>query len=196
MSPRPKRVRKIVNPPLIKGFKPYGSESENSNRQPVFLLYEEYESIRLCDFEMLNHLDASVFMEVSRSTFTRIYLIARRKIAEAFVKGRQIVIEGGKVYFDSDWYQCSHCNSFFNNPYKDKPIKNCPLCGSDSFINYDEGFEDETVGKKSCCEICICPKCGYEQEHQIGWPCNQLICPQCNVHLISKIPVKVKINKS
>jgi len=107
MSPRPKRLRKINNPPLIRGFKPYGLESKNIPDEPVFLLYEEYESIRLCDFEMLNHLDASAAMGVSRPTLTRIYAKARQKIAEALVKGHQIVFEGGKVYFDSDWYKCA-----------------------------------------------------------------------------------------
>jgi hypothetical protein len=30
----------------------------------------------------------------------------QEKISKAFVEGRQIEIEGGKVYVDSDWYQC------------------------------------------------------------------------------------------
>jgi uncharacterized protein len=142
MSPRPKRIRKVNNPPVIKGFKPYGTENNGNSEEPVFILLEEYEAIRLCDFEMLNHFEASSIMEVSRPTLTRIYTVARKKIAEAFVTGRQIVFEGGKVYFDSEWFQCSACACFFNNPFKDKPIETCPLCNSGQFNNYAEGFEN------------------------------------------------------
>ena len=102
MSPRVKLIRKVLNPPLIAGFKPYGPESANHNQEPVFLLYEEYEALRLCDYDNYNHLNASVIMGISRPTFTRIYSSTRRKIAQAFVEGRQISIEGGNVYFDSD----------------------------------------------------------------------------------------------
>ena len=119
MSPRIKRPRKILNPPVIKGFKPYGSDSANQNTEPVFLLFEEYEALRLCDYDMINHLPASEIMGISRPTFTRIYSAARQKIAKAFVEGRQISIEGGKVYYDSDWYNCNKCGCDFNNPEKE-----------------------------------------------------------------------------
>ena len=59
MSPRPKRLRKIINPPPVKGFKPYGTIKQAVHVEPVFLLYEEYEAFRLCDFEKLNHQEAS-----------------------------------------------------------------------------------------------------------------------------------------
>jgi hypothetical protein len=48
-------------------------------------------------------------MGVSRPTYIRIYASALQKIAKAFVEGRLIFIEGGKVYFDSDWYRCNTC---------------------------------------------------------------------------------------
>ena len=119
MSPRIKRPRKILNPPVIKGFKPYGSESGNQNTEPVFLLFEEYEALRLCDYDMINHLQISEIMGISRPTFTRIYSSTRRKIAQSFVEGRQITLEGGKVYYDSDWYHCNKCGCDFNNPEKE-----------------------------------------------------------------------------
>ncbi len=98
--------------------------------EPVTLLYEEYEALRLCDYDMLNHNQASEIMSVSRPTYTRIYAAARRKVAKAFVEGRQIVISGGKVYFDSDWYHCTACKCSFNNPDKEMAVDCCPLCSS------------------------------------------------------------------
>ena len=30
---------------------------------------------------------------------------------------------------------------------------------------------------------CTCPKCGYQQAHRRGQPCNLLTCPKCQVAL-------------
>jgi len=130
MTPRPLRLRKVSNPPVISGFKPYRNKSIDENAGTIFLQYEEYEAIRLCDYKMLNHYQASVLMAVSRPTLTRIYSRARRKVAEAFVLGKQIIIEGGKIYFDSDWFLCKKCGCYFNNPEKLQEIADCPLCKS------------------------------------------------------------------
>jgi predicted DNA-binding protein (UPF0251 family) len=134
--PRPFRLRKISNPPIITGFKPYGNNINGNKSEVVFLQLEEYEALRLCDFEMLNHFKAAQQMGVSRPTLTRIYDRSRKKIAEAFVLGKQLVIEGGKIYFDNDWFSCEECGCFFNNPVKHEEIRNCPLCGSANFLNY------------------------------------------------------------
>jgi len=153
MSPRKKVLRKVVNLPVIKGFKPYGPESNVQPLEPVNLLYEEYEAIRLSDYDHLNHQQASEMMGVSRPTFTRIYASALQNIAKAMVEGRQLSIEGGKVYFDSDWYECEQCLCNFNNPEKDKAISTCPLCGSDRIKRYDV---DNALGCMMTSETSIC----------------------------------------
>ena len=189
MSPRIKVIRKVLNPPIIKGFKPYGSLSDKQNLLPINLLYEEYEALRLCDYDLCNHHQASVMMGVSRPTFTRIYASARQKIAKALVEGTQISIDGGKVYFDSDWYQCNDCNCYFNNPEKEKKVENCPLCNSKKFKNY------ESIGNNNILfegeDVCICYHCGYEQKHQYGKPCKDEVCPKCNTTLKRKGKIKI-----
>jgi uncharacterized protein len=137
MSPRIKRPRKVLNPPVIKGFKPYGPILDKKNTEAVYLLFEEYESLRLCDYDQENHLEASAIMGISRPTFTRIYASARQKIAKAFVEGKQIIIEGGKVYFDTDWYHCHQCGCDFNNLDKELNTINCPLCGSENVTTFE-----------------------------------------------------------
>ncbi|RPH31284.1 MAG: DUF134 domain-containing protein [Bacteroidales bacterium] len=186
MSPRPKRIRKVSNPPIISGFKPYGVQSGGQEVETVFLLYEEYEALRLCDYEMHNHHQASIIMDVSRPTLTRIYAKARYKVAEAFVKGLQIIIEGGKVYFDSEWFSCSSCRCFFNNPEKQEDIKNCPLCKSTDIINCEKIPEDSTVVWQKCDDTCLCTNCGFEKPHQHGIPCRNEICPDCKIALVRK----------
>lgn len=130
--PRPKKIRTITTTPSVSGFKPYGGNRHARNNEAVFLFCEEYEALRLSDYEKYNQTQASILMRVSRPTFTRIYLSAREKIAKAFVEGKQIIIEGGKVEFDNDWYFCEDCNSSFSILENERI---CPLCKSTNIMN-------------------------------------------------------------
>ena len=142
MSPRPKLIRKINHHPVVSGFKPYGFLPDKKVSGSVFLHYEEYESIRLCDYEKLSQQEASVYMNVSRPTLSRIYTSARNKIAQAFVEGKRLIIEGGKVVFNNDWYTCKSCNCYFNYPFDDGLAKECALCGSRNIQNCDNPEKD------------------------------------------------------
>jgi uncharacterized protein len=175
---RPKRIRKMTNPPHFKGFRPIGLPEENN---PVVLNFEEYEAIRLSDFELYGQVEAAQIMDVSRPTYARIYESARRKVAQAFVQGRAIVFEGGKVYFDSEWYSCNSCGCWFNHPAKELDIATCALCGSEDIEQY---ADDSQQAIKE--DICICPKCGEEKAHIPGLPCNQEICPKCSNMMVRK----------
>ncbi|OFY49140.1 MAG: hypothetical protein A2W85_16980 [Bacteroidetes bacterium GWF2_41_31] len=196
MSPRIKVLRKVLSPPVIKGFKPYGLQAGQQHSEVVNLLYEEYEALRLSDYDKLNHHQASIMMGVSRPTFTRIYASALQKVAKAMVEGRQISIEGGKVYFDSDWYQCSDCHCYFNNPQKDIVVENCPLCGHDQIHQFDFVNESEDDHPTNCEDYCVCPGCGFEKKHRFGDPCNQQTCPECNHLMIRKRSTDPKKQKN
>ena len=119
------------NPPHFKGFRPIGLPEEN---HPVVLNYDEYEAIRLSDFELYGQVEAAQVMGISRPTYARIYESARRKVAQAFVQGKPIVFEGGKVYFDSEWYSCSSCGCWFNHLAKEEEVTRCALCGSSNIL--------------------------------------------------------------
>jgi len=105
--PRPKHKRSVIHPPVMEGFKPFGVPLKDL--EPVILLYEEYESIRLCDYEGLTQQEAADSMEVSRPTLTRIYEKARKAVAKAFVEGKALIIEGGDFRSDFNWYRCNDC---------------------------------------------------------------------------------------
>lgn len=124
--PRRKRLRKVVAPPAFKSYKPTGLSTKEQGDIDFF--YEEYEAIKLADYDFLNHLEASKLMGISRPTFARIYESARRKIAKAFVEGREIRTVYGNVYFDKSWFQCESCLAKFTLP---SPSTNkCPVCKS------------------------------------------------------------------
>lgn len=128
--PRPKSIRKISGIPSISGFKPYGLSDSQKKNEAIFLLYEEYEAFRLCDYEKYNQQDAAVFMGVSRPTLTRIYISAREKIATAMIEGRKIIIEGGKVELDNEWIHCLVCGCYFTKNDTEQSALVCSLCGS------------------------------------------------------------------
>ena len=125
-------------------------------------------------------------MDVSRPTLTRIYAKARAKIADALVSGKQIIIEGGKIYFDSEWYKCNGCNCLFNQPEKSVIPDRCPLCGSDSIVNYVPVDESTPVTNRASADICVCTACGYEKEHEPCQPCKEESCPVCGSQLMRK----------
>ena len=125
--PRRKRLRKVVAPPGFKGYKPYGNSKHK--KQHVDLLYEEYEAIKLADYDLMNHLEASKIMGVSRPTFARIYESARRKLANALVETREIRSVYGNAKLDGAWYLCNDCQARFTIP--DQMTNNtCPICRS------------------------------------------------------------------
>jgi len=125
--PRRKRLRKVVAPPGFKGYKPYGNSTHK--KQFVELLYEEYEAMKLADYDLLNHLEASKLMGVSRPTFARIYESARRKLAHALVETREIRSVFGNAQLEGNWYLCGDCHARFTIPAT-LTEHVCPICRS------------------------------------------------------------------
>ena len=113
-------------PPRMEGYKPFGIPMREL--ESVILLYEEYEAIRLADYENLNQEEAALKMNISRPTFTRLYDKARKTIAKAFVEGKVIQIQGGSYVTDGNWYRCRRCNETMTNI---KAVIQCTSCDSD-----------------------------------------------------------------
>jgi hypothetical protein len=63
-------------------------------RNPIVLNVDEFEAVRLIDYEGLTQEEAARRMEVSRGTVWRCIDSARKKIASMLVEGRELVIEG------------------------------------------------------------------------------------------------------
>jgi predicted DNA-binding protein (UPF0251 family) len=124
---RPKSLRKVVKPPGFKGYKPYGAKE--SKGEAVEMLYEEYEALKLADYDLMNHQEASELMGVSRATFARIYERARRKIALAMVEVKEIKSVYGHAWLDKSWFVCNQCHARFTIP-STISNKNCPVCSS------------------------------------------------------------------
>ena len=63
--------RYVQSTPPVKGFRPFGRLA--GKRDTVILTLDEYEAIRLLDYEHHTQEEAAVQMRVSRPTLTRIY---------------------------------------------------------------------------------------------------------------------------
>jgi predicted DNA-binding protein (UPF0251 family) len=120
---RPEKNRSVSKPPKMKGFKPFGIPQ--CKLEIVKLTIEEYESIRLVNYEMLQQKEAAVLMNISRPTLTRIYNKALKNITKAFVEGKAIVIDGGNYKFEKEWHRCKRCYKLVEGEKKHvKCVKN------------------------------------------------------------------------
>ncbi len=137
--PRKKRNRRIQMPPVIKGMSVFGVRGRKSNE--VILNIEEYETIRLLDYQNLTQEEAATLMDVSRPTLTRIYEEARNKVATAFVEGRDLLFKGGDFYFEKDWYKCNSCQASFSDYSGD--VKNCPVCKSEQVVSLNDFYHSK-----------------------------------------------------
>ncbi len=93
--PRPKKTRFISAYPVITAFVPRGQNISGE----VGMTVEEFEAIRLSDFEHLDQETAAGMMGVSRHTFGRLLGTGRSVVADALVTGKVLNIEGGEYEF-------------------------------------------------------------------------------------------------
>ena len=95
--PRPIRFRRVLHEPGVTYFKPAGVRM--TSLKESILTVDELEAVRLRDHEGNDQTEAARSMGVSQPTFQRIYMAARRKIADALVNGKALKIEGGRYRF-------------------------------------------------------------------------------------------------
>ena len=134
--PRPKKKRKVNNPPKMHGFKPFGIAF--CDTEHVVMQYEEYEAVKLIIYDALPQDVSADQMEVSRPTITRIYNSALKKIAQAFVEGKSILIEGGDFEFEKDWYKCKRCFKLIKGIENHSKCGDCPTYNNDELVNLNE----------------------------------------------------------
>lgn len=91
---RPRKFRRVCRLPKVCEFKPIGAGEGFS--ESVYLTIDEYEAMRLIDLEEYTQEECSLHMGIARTTVQGIYISARKKIAQAIVLGKRLVIEGGE----------------------------------------------------------------------------------------------------
>ncbi len=94
--PRPFRCRRIEQLPVYRSFSPDDIEVAET----VCMTVDEFEALRLLDDEGLTQEACAVRMNIARTTVTAIYESARRKVADALVHGKRLLITGGCCSFE------------------------------------------------------------------------------------------------
>ena len=95
MAGRRKKLRRVGIIPEYRGFTPDGLASGDA----IDMTVDELEVLRLCDLEGLNQEAVALRMGIARATVAAISSRAHRKVANALVNGRAIVIEGGNIAY-------------------------------------------------------------------------------------------------
>ncbi len=90
---RPRKCRMVFAEPGVTYFKPRGVPLVELDE--VELSVEEFEALRLKDLEGKEQTKAAKAMGISQPTLNRLLSSARKKIAEALVEGKAIMIKGG-----------------------------------------------------------------------------------------------------
>ncbi|MCK5176711.1 MAG: DUF134 domain-containing protein [Candidatus Aenigmarchaeota archaeon] len=137
--PRPKRCRKVGFHPKEIYFKPIGIRM--IDLEEVILSIDELEAVRLKDLLGLDQKEAAMKMDISQSTFHRLLMSARKKIADAIVNGNVLKIKGGNYNI-----MLSKRGKEFACPVM---ICRCPRCD----------YEESKKTGVPCAEN-KCPKCG------------------------------------
>ncbi len=90
--PRPKLPRYIFSQPAARQFDPRGIRKDAGQ---IVISLEEFEAIRLIDYEGMDQSGAAQIMNVSRQTVGRILKSGRLKLAKAIVDGHPFKVDGG-----------------------------------------------------------------------------------------------------
>jgi predicted DNA-binding protein (UPF0251 family)/predicted Fe-Mo cluster-binding NifX family protein len=95
--PRPQKSRRICCYPDYWSFAP----DQDTANDTVVMSLDEFETIRLIDYQSKTQEQCAQEMNVARTTVTAIYDTARKKLAQALVEGRRIIISGGNYTLDN-----------------------------------------------------------------------------------------------
>lgn len=140
---RPIKIRNVQSIPETTNLIPEGKKKCSTHFNNLKI--EEFEAIRLKDFEDFSQEEAAEKMDVSRQTFQKILNSARKKIAESLIYGHGISIGGGDFKTPNCKFHCNHCSIEYI-PTFNSDLNSCPNCLSEDVICIKI--------KKKCTKLC------------------------------------------
>lgn len=103
---RPCKRRRVCMKPRFDEF----STSKSCSKEIVNLTIDEFECLRLLDFEQITQEECAKKMNIARTTVTSIYQDARYKLMDALINGKKVIISGGNYELcneqDCKGYNC------------------------------------------------------------------------------------------
>lgn len=117
--------RSVCRRPLVTDYLPQTNYDLDA---PIELTLDEYECIRLIDYEQLTQLECSIQMHISRASVQAIYASARSKLARMLVRGMPLKITV------PDYVECASNNS--DCMVRKKTKRHCSHCLKASDTNH------------------------------------------------------------
>ena len=158
--PRPRRIRRVFFEPRTDYFKPAGIPL--AHLEDNIITRDEFEAIRLIDYEKIEQEKAGKKMKISQPTLSRLLTSARKKIADALINGKAIKIQGGVFKMVRPRGRGLGLG------------KQGSGAGGRGRMG---GFAAGPGG------LCVCPKCGYKEPQVRGSPCMNKKCPKCGTKM-------------
>ena len=122
---RPAKKRRVCKPPKFNCFTPV---SNKGAKDICVLEVDEYECIRLIDYEGQTQEECARQMNLVRTSVTAIYARARQKIADCLVNGKELWIEGGNYEVcEGNLPTCTH----------KKSAEKCRLCEKEKTLQQE-----------------------------------------------------------
>ena len=132
--PRPKKMKIVHGDPIPLNRVVYKPQAIPMTKLEVnSLSMVEFEAIRLIDNDGKSQIEAAEMMDISQPTISRILKSGRNKIADAFVNGKAIRIEGGEYKLMWAGYGCKKCKGEWELQENYQPEK-CPNCQSEEIF--------------------------------------------------------------
>lgn len=117
---RPRKHKNICSIPTLQSF-----NKNRTSKEQVNITIDEFEVIRLIDYEGLTQMECAKQMQVARTTITSVYDNVRYKISDSIINNKEIVINGGDFEICKNiTHCCGHCGK-----------SKCPRCKHGSCEN-------------------------------------------------------------
>ncbi len=141
--PRPYKRRFVRAEPNVSYYKPRGIPI--GTIAEVVLSMDEFEAIRVYDYQGLSQTEAAEQLKVSQTTIHRILKSAHSKIADALVNGKALRIEGGPIEMPTTrWFRCLTCHNQWDEPFGTGRPRTCPQCDSHYLRRLAQSEVEET----------------------------------------------------
>lgn len=77
-----------------RNFKPSGIPARELEK--IVLNLDEFEALRLCDYDGLSQIEAGEAMEVSRGTVQRLLISGRKKVVDVLLHSKELILNSGE----------------------------------------------------------------------------------------------------